>query len=247
MQKIASFDIEIADVFDCPPGTDIDQFAPFHISVAAVSYARGGHNLYYSRASGGIMPHLSQSGAWRLLDHLKALQNQGYMVCAWNGLSFDLKWIGYASGDMKFAAEVAMQIYDPMFQFFCVRGFPVGLAAAARGLGIEQGKLMDGADAPKRWAAGEHKAVMDYVVGDCQLTNAVIAGILEAKAVRWFTQRGKLSQEPMPRLITVAECLCLPEPDCSWMDAPIPRSKFCRWLDAPESVVVERAGDSTDA
>jgi hypothetical protein len=28
-------------------------------------------------------------------------------------------------------------------------------------------KLMDGADAPKQWRAGNHQEVMDYCLGDC--------------------------------------------------------------------------------
>jgi hypothetical protein len=34
----------------------------------------------------------------------------------------------------------------------------------------------------------------------------------------------------MPKLLSVEQCLALPEPDTSWMDAPIPRAKFAGWL-----------------
>jgi hypothetical protein len=34
----------------------------------------------------------------------------------------------------------------------------------------------------------------------------------------------------MPVLKPVRELLHAPEPDTSWMDAPLPRSKFTQWL-----------------
>lgn len=33
---------------------------------------------------------------------------------------------------------------------------------------------MDGADAPKEWRAGNYQKVMDYVLGDCQMTNLIV-------------------------------------------------------------------------
>ena len=77
-------------------------------------------------------------------------QKRGAMVSAWNGLSFDLRWLGAAANDVALAREVALELYDPMFQFFILRGFPIGLAAVADGLGIVETKLMHGADAPNR-------------------------------------------------------------------------------------------------
>jgi len=126
---------------------------------------------------------------------------------------------------------VATRIYDPMFQFFNDRGFLVGLAKVAQAMGIEQKKLMDGAEAPKRWAAGRHQEVMDYVVGDCQMTNKVVEAILQTKSLSWITAKGFLKHHPMPRLKTVEQVLCDPEPDQSWMTNPLRREKFCDWLE----------------
>jgi hypothetical protein len=133
--------------------------------------------------------------------------------------------------DFRLAREVALDLVDPMFQFHVQRGFPVGLAAVAAALGVEEQKSMHGSDAPKRWQAGDCQAVLDYVAGDCRITAEVVARIERNRAVKWRTKKGTVSSEPMPRLLPVRDLLDAPLPDVSWMSDPIPRAKFCAWLD----------------
>lgn len=230
-KSILSVDIEIADVFEVPEGADLDMFAPFHISVAGTAILGADEIAWYSKEEDGTPAlHLISADALELLRYLKDAQEQGFRVCAWNGLSFDLKWIGYAAGDMKLAAEVALKLYDPMFQFFMLRGFPIGLGKAAEGLGIEQTKLMDGADAPAAWVAGDYQRVMDYVIGDCQITNKVVEAIEKRNAVQWMTQRGRLSAQFISKLETVETCMGWSLPDQSWMSTPLPVAKFNGWI-----------------
>ncbi|MBI4875131.1 MAG: hypothetical protein HY822_10915 [Acidobacteria bacterium] len=236
--KHLSFDIEIADQFDLRPGEDLLKYAPFHISVAATVEAEGDARLWYTDGAGGN-PALTmdRNKAQELLAFLADRQKQGLRLFAWNGLGFDLRWIGHNAQDMETAAGVALNLYDPMFQFFNQRGFPVGLAAVAQAMGVQQTKLMDSADAPREWNQGRYQRVMEYVTGDCQITNQVVAAIAREKRVSWRTKKGTLSYEPMPRFKTVAEVLKDPEPDQSWM-APgggMRRSKFTEWL--PPAVV----------
>ncbi len=228
---IATFDIEISNVFDLRPGEDLLDHAPFDISVAATHVAGGEERHWYTRdVAGRPGPNLSPADAGELLSYLRSLQRSGHQLVAWNGLSFDLRWIGHAAGDMRLAREVALKLYDPMFQFFKLRGFPIGLAKAGQGMGIAMTKLMDGADAPIRWQQGDHQAVFDYVMGDVRLTAEVAKAIVAAGEVRWITQRGSRSSERMPRLRTVEDCLRDPMPDQSWMDSPILESSFAGWV-----------------
>ena len=234
--KILSFDIEISDVFELAKNEDIEKYAPFHISVAATAIHNGEERLWYSEDTDGLPAlNLTQQRAHELLEYLEEKQNDGFMLCAWNGLGFDLKWIGHQADDMKLAAQVALKSYDPMFQFFNQKGFPVGLANVASGMGIAQEKLMDGADAPKEWRGGNYERVMEYVLGDCQMTNLIVRAIQEAREVRWLTTKGSISSEPMERLKSVEEVISDPEPDQSWMDKPLPKSKFSAWLQDVES------------
>ena len=231
LSKRVSFDIEIANIFDLAPGEDLDQYGPFDISCAAAADEAGGIIHWVSQAEdGSYQPHIDAEKAHEMLSWLRAQQLAGARLFAWNGLSFDLRWIGVAAKDIPLAVEVALDLYDPMFQIFVQRGFPVGLAKVAEGLGVIETKLMDGADAPVQWAAGNHQEVLDYVAGDCRITDAVVARIEETKGITWRTSRGTLSTEPVPVLKRVRDLLDAPEPDTSWMDAPMPRSKFMSWM-----------------
>jgi hypothetical protein len=238
-RRLLSFDIEISDVFELGPNEDMEIYAPFHISVAATAVCDGEERLWFSEDADGIPSlNLTQQRAHELLEYLKQMQEQGFMLCAWNGLSFDLKWIGHHAHDQKLAAQIALKSYDPMFQFFNQKGFPVGLASVAAGMGIGQEKLMSGADAPKEWRAGNYDRVMKYVTGDCQMTNLIVRAIQQAGEVRWLASNGTIRSEPMERLKSVEEVIGDPAPDQSWMDRPLPKSKFCGWVndfELPES------------
>ncbi len=231
--KFLTFDIEISDDFELQPGEDLEKYAPFHIAIAATLDSDGNRQLWYSTDEHGApRVDMDRAKALELLEHLRARQAEGWMLFAWNGLKFDLRWIGHNAGDLEAAARIALAHYDPMFQFFNQRGFLLSLAAAAQGLGIRQKKLMDAAEAPRAWRAGQHQRVMDYVVGDCEITRQVVECIARERALRWVTRQGKLNSEPMPKFKTVAEVLREPEPDQSWMNRPIKRRQFTAWLPA---------------
>jgi hypothetical protein len=229
--KLLAFDIEISNVFDLRPGEDIEKYAPFDVAVAATQISAGEHRLWVSPASDGKpLVNLKPQHARELLDYLEQMQRAGYAICAWNGLSFDLQWIARAAGEASTASRIALAMYDPMFQFFKLKGFPVGLAAVADGLGIGTKKTMNAADAPREWRAGNHKRVCDYVLGDARMTNEIVSAIARAGEIAWVTQKGKRSTVSLPHLRTVEDCLRDPMPDQSWMDNPIPQERFTQWM-----------------
>ena len=89
---------------------------------------------------------------------------------------------------------------------------------------------MPAAEAPKQWCAGNHRAVMDYVLGDCHITNQVVRAIAERGETCWVTRIGVLRRERVSKLKTVEAVLSEPEPDQSWMDSPIPQAKLTQSL-----------------
>ena len=229
--KIVSFDIEISNVFDLRPGEDIEKYAPFDVAVAATQVQDGEHRLWFSSDVGGRpRVNLERRHAQELLQYLEQMQQAGHAACAWNGLSFDLQWIARAANDVVTASRIARAMYDPMYQFFKLKGFPVGLDAVAKGLRIGMSKTMNAADAPREWRAGNCQQVCDYVLGDARMTNEIVSAIIRRGEIAWITQRGKLSTVPVPRLRTVADCMRDPMPDQSWMGSPIQQEKFTRWL-----------------
>ncbi len=228
--NILSFDIEISDVFDLKPNEDLEKYAPFHISVAATSIHGGEEIVWYSKNDDGSPQlNLSQQDSQKLLEYLKQKQQEGLMICAWNGLGFDFKWLGHQADNIPLAADIALNSYDPMFQFFNIAGFPVGLAKVAEAMNIQQAKLMHGSEAPVKWRNGQHQLVMDYVMGDCQMTNKIILAIEKAKAIKWITNRGSKSSKPITTLKQAKEVIKDPSPDQSWMDTPILKEKFHTW------------------
>jgi hypothetical protein len=229
--KLLSFDIEISDIFELGKHEDMEKYAPFHISVGATVIHNGEERVWYSEDEEGRPAlNLTRERAHDMLEYLDEMQQKGFVVCAWNGLGFDLKWLGHQANDMALGARIALKSYDPMFQFFNQAGFPIALGKVAEGMGIPQEKLMDGADAPNQWRAGNHQEVMDYCLGDCHMTNLIVCAIQMAGEVRWVTGKGHVSSKPMSRLKTVEEVIQDPEPDQSWMDNPLPKTKFCEWV-----------------
>ena len=227
--KFVSVDIEISDVFELGKHEDIEKYAPFHISVAATAVYGGEERLWYSEDNGKPAVNLTPQRAHQLLEYLGDMQRNGYKVCAWNGLGFDLKWIGHHAEDIPLAARIALDSYDPMFQFFNHTGYPVALAKVAEAMDIPQQKLMHGADAPIQWRQGNHQAVMDYVLGDCQITNQVINAIHQTHQIRWRTTRGQIKAIPIPKLKSAKQIIPEPTADQTWMDNPIPKNKFYEW------------------
>lgn len=231
IKPFLSFDIEIANIFELAQGEDLDRHGPFDISVAAVAHEDGSvHHWYASDALGKPTRSLNASLALEVLEYLRESQLSGTHICAWNGLSFDLRWLGVVALNTKLAREVALDLFDPMFQFAMRRGFPVALAAVAEGFGITQKKLMSAERAPTEWAAGNHQLVLDYVAADCTLTNRVVSAIDQSRCVRWRTKRGDLKSEPMHTLRPVREVMQDALPDQSWMSDPNPLPNYWAWM-----------------
>ncbi len=118
MANFLSFDIEIANEFELRPGEDLERYAPFDISVAAVAHENGTVRHWHATdALGKPTGTLDARLAREVLEYLREAQLEGTRVFAWNGLSFDLRWLAHVAKERELAREVAMELYDPMFQF----------------------------------------------------------------------------------------------------------------------------------
>lgn len=239
MKKYLAWDIEISKVL--PEGeTGWQAHMPLGISCMA-TYAQDESEPLIWHGSGDIMPSaMSKDDLTRFVDYLHAMVNRGYTILTWNGLGFDWWQLAFESGLYSECAELAINHVDPMFQVLCVKGFPVGLDAVSKGLGLA-GKTegMSGALAPQMWAEGKFQEVLDYVQQDVRATLQVALEIEKRKGLTWIAKSGRRNTLPIPRLLTAQEASQLPLPDTSWMTDPLPRERFTAWMGSAVAVGVD--------
>lgn len=231
--KYLAFDIETAkDV----PGDDFNwrPHRPLGICCAATLVSDSNELILWHGETQKGLPdkRMSQEDALGLVHYLSDMASKGYRILTWNGLGFDFDILAEESGDAANCKECALDHVDMMFHVFCSLGYPVGMDKAAQGMGL-QGKSagMSGVMAPKLWAKGRFKEVLEYVAQDVR-TTLEVAQVCETNGrLDWITRKGTKSSMPLTGgWLTVRGALQLPEPDTSWMTSPIPRRNFTDWL-----------------
>lgn len=236
--KLLAFDIEIATII--PKGVNWEFYRPFGIAVAAtlLSDQQLAPDLWYGRRCPGTgtepLSQMPMNQAQDLVKYLRMRVDQGYTIVTWNGLSFDFRVLAEESGLWAECKELALGHLDVMFQFFCEKGFAIGLNAAALGMGL-QGKPegMDGAKAPVLWEAGRYQEVMDYVAQDVQVTLDVAQVIMEQGHLVWLSSTGRAYTwyPRAERLLRAGEAIELPLPTPpGWIANPWPREQFTSWV-----------------
>lgn len=230
--KFLAFDIETAKILPDSFG-DLHDHRPLGITCAATWCTDENEpEIFYSKNSNGTpAPQMSVQDLSSFIDHLNTKAKSGYTVLTHNGLGFDFNILAEESGQFEACRNLALQHVDMMFHFFCGKGFPISLNAAAKAIGNSKPSDIDGSIAPQLWKEENYQTVIDYIAQDCRLTLDVAESSEERGQISWITQRGKKSYFPLPKgWMTVEQASQLPLPDTSWMDDPWPRSKFTTWL-----------------
>ena len=88
---------------------------------------------------------------------------------------------------------------------------------------------MSGAKAPTFWRNGEFEAVKTYLRGDVIQPLKLTFAIENNHGIKWTSKTGR-SQFLSTNLITVKNCLKLPEPNTSWMTNPKQRNEYYSWI-----------------
>lgn len=231
--RYLAFDIETSkDV----PGEDFNwkPYRPLGIACAATLTSDNDSPLLWhgKNPDGSPAAKMTQSEARELVQYLLKMQADGYKILTWNGLHFDFDVLSEESSDLVACKEVALNHVDMMFHVFCSQGYPISLEKTAQGMRLP-GKPagMSGVKAPKLWAEGQHEKVLEYVAQDVRVAMQIANACEQRHCLEWIARRGTLNSMPLGSgWLTVQEALRLPEPDTSWMSAPIPRSDFTGWL-----------------
>ena len=232
-RKYLAFDIETAKDI---PEADFNwrPYRPLGIACAAALKCDAKEPvLWHGKNTDGTPgKKMSQAEAGNVVAELLKLVEQGYTLVTWNGLGFDLDILAEESAAYAECKDLAVNHVDMMFHVFCDRGFPVALDKAAEALKIP-GKSpgMSGLLAPRLWAQGRYQDVLDYVTQDVRITLEIALKCDQTRKFQWLTRKGTKSTIDLPQgWLTIRDAQRLPEPDTSWMDNPIPRHQYTRWL-----------------
>ncbi|MBC8447239.1 MAG: hypothetical protein H8D78_05770, partial [Chloroflexi bacterium] len=153
----------------------------------------------HRQAGGGYAPGMDAWEAWELADWLGQRQAAGVPIVTWNGL-FDFHVWGVESGNVEMCARLAGEQVDLMFAFLAVKGFPLSLAKAAAACGSHKGAgdIASGADAPRLWAEGRHREVLDYLTQDVRATADVANHLLAHGGFTWTSNSGRPNLFELP-------------------------------------------------
>jgi hypothetical protein len=231
--KYVAFDIETAKVLEGDLG-DWQAHRPLGICCAATLPAGADAAvLWHGKGEGGRpAPRMQQDDVARLIEHLMKMLESGHTILTWNGLGFDFDVLAEESGMRDECRSLALAHVDMMFHVFCQLGFPVSLDRAAQAMKLP-GKTegMSGALAPKLWSQGKHDQVLAYMEQDARTTLDLAQACEKGRRLSWLAQSGKTRDMPLPDgWLNVQQAQELPLPDTSWMDRPMKRSRFTRWM-----------------
>lgn len=228
-----AFDIETAKIIEGPLG-DLKSHRPLGITCAATlaSSDQEPRTWHGRNADGTPAAQMSSEELSELVRFLVDARDKGATILTWNGLSFDFDILAEESGMVDECKSLARDHVDMMFHAFCQLGYPIGLGKTAEGMGVP-GKSSDDAQklAPNMWADGKHDEILEYVAQDARVTLSVGQACEERGEICWITRKGYPSCKAIENgWLTVTGALELPEPDTSWMDAPMLRTRFTDWL-----------------
>lgn len=212
-------------------GNDWKRFRPLGVTCAAAASSDGGlWNWYAHDAMGKFTDRMSKSQCHQLVEDLQWL-SEDYQILTWNGLGFDFDTLNEESQHQQgYCKELALNHIDMMFHFFASKGFPLGLDAAAKGMGLPgKPEGMTGALAPELWAKGEYHRVLDYCSQDAKNTLALAEAVDTAGRLDWTSRAGRPNSWDCDKWLTVKEAMNILEPNTAWMIDPWPRSKFYGW------------------
>ena len=231
-RKLIAFDIEIAKPL--PDGVeDWSHYRPLGIACAATVTSGESPVLWYgNKSTGEYGDRMNPAEAQELVKYLQEQVESGGTILTWNGLGFDFDILAEESSLLAECSELALNHIDMMFHVFCMKGYPLGLDKAAKGMGLT-GKTpgMTGDMAPRLWQEGEYLKVLEYLQQDVQTLIELWAAVDGLRKLTWISNRGYPQRLPLPKgWVKVEEALKLPLPDTSWMSNPWPRSKFSGWL-----------------
>lgn len=245
--KYISFDLEIFDEFD--PEGDLPSISCASTRIWDTEDDTTLDSLWFAGMNGDG-PEARPMNEDELAPLIKQLQS-GVPV-TWNGTKFDFPVLGFHSGQDATCKALARHHIDMLFQFHCIKGYPVSLDSVCKAMQIPgKYKELEGKFAPAMWRGDLYKLgelgfpeiyrdmsllelrylTLDYVMQDSVSTMDVFIQSAKRRSIKWITRKGKVSVCPIDHWRSVVSCLELPVPDTSWMDnGGISRESFIKYI-----------------
>lgn len=236
-RKFLAMDIEVA-ALNLDSTGDWKAHRPLGITCAAtVRWVEWSDTYIFDKFNGGrkinqYLPRMSRDECIEMVHFLQTAVRHGYTPLTHNGVGFDFDVLAEESGMHQECVQLAMNSADLCLQALCIKGYPIGLDAICKGLGLE-GKPdgMTGAKAPELWASGEYNKVLSYVQQDVRCTLAVALKVERRGSLAWVARSGRFNTMPIDRILTARECLQLEKPDTGWMSGDrLTREKVTAWM-----------------
>jgi hypothetical protein len=204
--KLIAWDLEIYKVFSQEQFKEVAgnlwRLAPLGISVGAAVCSDGRKISWHS----GMGEPMTRSTARTMLQWLVNQHAAGWRIVTWNGAAFDCRLAYEVSEWFRVCRQLALVHYDPMLQFAARYGFRIGLQAVADGLKLGD-KTMHGSQAPVLWRGDEAdcQTVIEYCIGDCQLTLDIAEHIQDEGYVIWRKRNRGVTKRDLGKLKPVAQ------------------------------------------
>lgn len=227
--KYVGWDIEIEK--EIPEGKAWKEYRPLGITCASAVADDFTETWWGGKGENKINSKMTVEECLGMMEFLKS-KTPEYTIVTWNGLAFDFDVASEESQSKELCVELALDHIDIMFQFFCQKGFPVGISAVSRGCGLpDKTEGMHGDLAPVMWKDGKCAEVIQYNIQDSKMALNV-ANYIDAKQhLYWITKKGLTKHHNMGNLLSVNECKNIVLPDQSWMTDPMKKEDYLNWTE----------------
>lgn len=177
---------------------------------------------YFSTVYGTPLSEMEPDDLNAALDDVQALLDTGNTLITWDGMRRDFPLL--AAHDKVRVSEIAVRHHSLAFDLFCRKGFPIAMDTICRSMNVEFFN-----DTPD-WHTNPDDAIDTARAFLRSLLNLWDAVEVNGNVVQWLAKSGKAMTLNLGYWRSVAEAVELPQPDVTWMDKPMPRSDFLKWV-----------------
>ena len=191
-------------------------------------------------------PALTVDQCQSMVHELEQLSfpNTPNRLVTWNGASFDFRVLAEESQLRQRCVRLMVNHVDLMFLLLAQKGWLVGFENALQAMGLSGKKKcvtlndgsilneMGGHMAPELWEKGEYTAVVEYNKEDSIQTQKLAQAAHAQQGLAWSAKSTGKKQYLSTPLLSIKECLALPQPDLSWMQGsrlPPTRKQLLSW------------------